>query len=122
SNGTLTIAVYGDSPYGTSSTDTTQTFLTPSFIGSINADSDVALVLHVGDIHSGKQFCTQAYDQLIYNLWLSFVGPLVYTPGDNEWTDCHKKGEGGDVYLACIIHEGADFSDSGGDRSVKPRC
>ena len=24
--------------------------------------------------------------------------------------------------LACIIHEGADFSDSGGDRSVKPRC
>ncbi|PYR35133.1 MAG: hypothetical protein DMF89_01170 [Acidobacteria bacterium] len=99
SNGTLTIAVYGDSPYGTSSTDTTQTFLTPSFIGSINADSDVALVLHVGDIHSGKQFCTQAYDQLIYNLWLSFVGPLVYTPGDNEWTDCNKKGEGGDVYL-----------------------
>jgi hypothetical protein len=22
---------------------------------------------------------------------------LVYTPGDNEWSDCHKPGEGGNV-------------------------
>jgi hypothetical protein len=24
--------------------------------------------------------------------------PLVYTPGDNEWADCHKKKEGGGEY------------------------
>jgi hypothetical protein len=95
----LTVAVYGDSPYGLNPTDTTQTDKTLAFIGSINADPKVDLVLHVGDIHSGKQYCTEAYDRQIYDLWTAFKDPLIYTPGDNEWTDCHKSGEGGHVYL-----------------------
>src|SRR5262245_39330228 len=94
----LTMAVYGDSPYGTSPTDTSQTQATPTFIDSINADPDVSLVMHIGDIHSGKQFCTEDYDRHIFDLWQRFAEPLVYTPGDNEWTDCHKKAEGGGVY------------------------
>jgi hypothetical protein len=98
SNGVLTVAVYGDSPYGGSPTDDSQTLATPAFIDSINADPNVSLVLHVGDIHSGKQFCTEAYDETIYHLWTRFEDPLVYTPGDNEWTDCHKTGEGGGSY------------------------
>ena len=53
SSSVLTVAVYGDSPYGTKPTDTAQTQATPAFIASINADRKVALVLHVGDIHSG---------------------------------------------------------------------
>jgi hypothetical protein len=97
---TLTVAVYGDSPYGTTPTDTDQFVATPAFIDSINADPDVALVLHVGDIHSGKQFCTLDYDQSVYALWTGFDDPLVYTPGDNETTDCHKKAEGGGAYNA----------------------
>ena len=24
-----------------------------------------------------------------------FADPLVYTPGDNEWTDCHRTSNGG---------------------------
>ena len=95
---TLTVAVYGDSPYGTSPTDTSQTQATPAFIASINADSEVDLVLHVGDIHSGKQYCTSSYDLAIFDMWRAFKSPLVYTPGDNEWTDCHKVGEGGGAY------------------------
>jgi hypothetical protein len=51
----LTVAVYGDAPYGTKQGDTAQLNATPAFIASINADKKVALVLHVGDIHSGKQ-------------------------------------------------------------------
>ena len=93
----LTMAVYGDAPYGTTPTDTAEFRATPAFIDSVNADKDVRLILHVGDIHSGKQFCTQAYDQSIYDLWTAYQAPLVYTPGDNEWTDCHKTGEGGNV-------------------------
>src|SRR4029077_20452593 len=58
----------------------------------------VDLVMHVGDIHSGKQFCTEAYDRSIYKLWTAFKNPLIYTPGDNEWTDCNKAGEGGGTY------------------------
>jgi hypothetical protein len=96
--GTLTLAVYGDSPYGTTPTDTAEFEATPAFIQSVNADPDVDLVAQVGDIHSGKQFCTQAYDQSIYDLWTQYQKPVVYTPGDNEWADCHKKAEGGGTY------------------------
>jgi hypothetical protein len=95
---TQTLAVYGDAPYGISPTDTSQTDATPGFIESINADHDVQAVMHVGDIHSGKQYCTKAYDQKVFDLWAQFEDPLVYTPGDNEWTDCHKAAEGGGAY------------------------
>lgn len=94
----FTVAVYGDAPYGTSPTDTSEFQATPAFINSINADSSVSTVIHVGDIHSGKQFCTQGYDQSIYDLWTAYTKPLVYTPGDNEWSDCHKAAEGGGTY------------------------
>jgi len=94
----FTFAAYGDSPYGTSPTDTAQITATPGFIDSVNADPDVSLVMHIGDIHSGKQYCTQAYDQQVFDLWKNFSDPLVYTPGDNETTDCHKKAEGGGAY------------------------
>ncbi len=94
----LTLAVYGDAPYGTTPTDTAEFDATPAFIDSINADPKVDLVLHVGDIHSGKQYCTEAYDRSIYDLWTAFKDPLVYTPGDNEWSDCNKAAEGGGAY------------------------
>src|SRR5258706_8921691 len=96
----LTLAVYGDSPYGTTPTDTAQFEATPAFIESINADPKVDLVMQVGDIHSGKQYCTQAYDQSIYDQWTRYRDPVVYTPGDNEWTDCNKAAEGGGAYNA----------------------
>jgi hypothetical protein len=100
----MNMAVYGDAPYGTTPTDTSETLATPAFIQAINSQSDISLVLHVGDIHSGKQFCTTAYDGQIFELWRKYQRPLVYTPGDNEWADCHKytspaaPGEGGGLY------------------------
>ena len=96
----FTMAVYGDAPYGTTPTDTAEFTATPAFIDSINADPDVSTVVHVGDIHSGKQYCTEAYDRSVYGLWAKYTDPLVYTPGDNEWADCHKAGEGGGTYSA----------------------
>ena len=95
---TLTLAVYGDSPYGLNNTDVSQVALTPQFIAAVNADPDVSGVLDVGDIHSGKSFCTVDYDNQIAALWSTFRDPLVYTPGDNEWADCHKPAEGGGKY------------------------
>src|SRR6195952_1735889 len=93
-------AIYGDAPYGTSPTDTSETDATPAFIHAVNADKAVSTVVHVGDIHSGSQYCTQAYDQQVADLWAGFADPMVYTPGDNEWTDCHKAKEGGGAYNA----------------------
>jgi hypothetical protein len=94
----LNIAVIGDTPYGLNNADTAQFKATPAFINAINSDPDVSLVLHIGDIHSGKQTCSYGYNQSIYDLWTrtpGFKSPLIYTPGDNEWTDCHKPKEGG---------------------------
>lgn len=116
----LTLAVYGDAPYGTSPTDTAQFQATSTFIDSINKDPQVSLVAHVGDIHAGKQYCTQAYDQSVYNLWTRYQKPVVYTPGDNEWADCHKLGEGGGAYnsatqqidyaLDPVTHQPVDYA------------
>lgn len=93
-----TVAVIGDSPYGTSPSDDTEFNLYPGLINDINLDTGISLVLHAGDLHSGKQYCTEAYDSSIYTMWSAFRAPLVYTPGDNEWTDCHKTKEGGGAY------------------------
>jgi len=90
-----TLALIGDSPYGASPTDTAEFTKYPSYIAAINSDKDVSMVLHTGDIHSGKQYCTQDYNQSIFNQFLSFATPLIFTPGDNEWIDCQKVKQGG---------------------------
>ncbi|MER5914661.1 hypothetical protein ABT124_30350 [Streptomyces sp. NPDC001982] len=116
----FTLAVYGDAPYGTSPTDTAEFQATPGFVESINNDPQVSLIAHVGDIHSGKQYCTQVYDQSVYNLWAKYQKPMVYTPGDNEWTDCHKPAEGGGTYSSAtqqinyvldpVTHQPVDYA------------
>jgi hypothetical protein len=108
----MTLAVYGDAPYAASPGDTTLFDKTPAFINLVNSDTAVQLVLHVGDIHSGKQICTQAYDQSIFDLWTHFNAPMVYTPGDNEWTDCHKATEGGGAFNK--VTGNIDFVSAGG--------
>jgi len=96
----ITIAVFGDWPYNNLLLDSA-----PLLIDSVNADRDVSLVMHVGDIHSGSMPCTSAgilppipasspgWNDKIYFDFQQFAKPLVYTPGDNEWTDCHKSKE-----------------------------
>jgi hypothetical protein len=91
----FTIALIGDSPYGASPTDTVEFKKYPSYIAAINSDKDVSMVLHTGDIHSGKQYCTEDYNRSIFNLFQSFETPLIFAPGDNEWIDCQKPKQGG---------------------------
>lgn len=63
-------------------------------IERINAEKP-AFSVHVGDIKSGSTPCTDAGLERILDYFRgSFEQPLVYTPGDNEWTDCHRRGAG----------------------------
>jgi hypothetical protein len=89
----LTLAVYGDAPYGANNADTAAFDATPAFVNAVNHDPTVDLVAHVGDIHSGSQKCTTDYDQSVADMWAAYADPLVYTPGDNEWADCQKTKE-----------------------------
>jgi hypothetical protein len=94
-----TYAVIGDTPY---STFQIQHF--SADIAEINADPDVSRVVHLGDIKSGSTRCDTAdanpqtgdFTQIRGDFDL-FTDPLVYTPGDNEWTDCHRANNGGYV-------------------------
>ena len=50
--------------------------------------------LHVGDIKSGSVPCTDEYYEKIKNYFQKFENGLIYTPGDNEWTDCNRESCG----------------------------
>lgn len=52
-------------------------------------------VIHIGDIKGGSQPCSDARIQGVADLFQEQPVPVLYTPGDNEWTDCHRKRAGG---------------------------
>jgi hypothetical protein len=96
-NGRFSFAAFGDWPYSQWLLDNAHLLS-----NSVNADRKVDLVIHVGDIHSGSMPCTSAYtlpalassnpgwNQSVFHAFQQFEAPVVYTPGDNEWADCHK--------------------------------
>jgi hypothetical protein len=89
-----TYAVIGDMPYGKGKLDSM-----PQLIALINADPAVQFVIHVGDIKAGSSSdCNDAYFATIKGLFDTFADPLVYTIGDNEWTDCHVFSKNNGLY------------------------
>ena len=81
--------VIGDVPYGAA-----QVVAFPGWVDQISADPDVRFVAHVGDIKSGSTVCSDPYFDFIRGEFDRFDSPLVFTPGDNEWTDCHRPNNG----------------------------
>lgn len=80
----------GDMPYG----DPEKVYAPfEALIGAVNA-TEPDLVLHIGDTKSGGTPCSDQMldDQL--GFMNAFTAPVIYTPGDNEWTDCHRKKAG----------------------------
>jgi hypothetical protein len=54
-----------------------------------------AFTLHMGDTKSGTTPCSDAILKKAYDQLQTFEGALIYTIGDNEWLDCHRKAAGG---------------------------
>ena len=86
----ISFAVIGDGPYGD---DKEAAF--DNIIDAINKDHEIEFVVHVGDIKSGGAECTDERLQRRFNQLQQIATALVYTPGDNEWTDCHRANNGG---------------------------
>ncbi len=89
-SGVHTLAVIGDTPYGEAQVATFR-----ADIAQINSDRAVRRVIHLGDIKNGSSRCDDAYLRARLADFQTFDDPLLYTPGDNEWTDCHRANNGG---------------------------
>ena len=63
-------------------------------IAAINARKP-SFSIHIGDIKSGSSPCSDENLRKVLDQFATFEQPLVYTPGDNEWTDCHRARAGG---------------------------
>lgn len=64
-----------------------------TLIAKVNALKP-AVTLHMGDIKAGSTVCSDENFQKVKDEFGLFDGPLVYTVGDNEWTDCHREKAG----------------------------
>ena len=84
----LSFGLFGDTPYSH-----WERQHLPDLIGEMGREA-LAFVVHDGDIKSGSSECS---DQVLQDILAAFQAsqhPLVYVPGDNEWTDCHRFSNG----------------------------
>lgn len=75
----------------------------PAVLHSIN-QSDIAFSLYDGDIKDGSSKCTDDVYTDALSMFGSMKQPVVYVPGDNEWTDCHRLNNGGMDPLERLAH------------------
>ncbi len=80
----FSFAVLGDSPY--SGYEDLQYRIVLDDI----AAHDLSFVIHVGDFMKAE--CTDARYLRTLDQFNALPHPVIYTPGDNEWTDCWAEG------------------------------
>jgi hypothetical protein len=86
----FSFGLWGDMPYKKAGDDAKL----PAVLASINA-SDIAFSIHDGDIKDGSSKCTDDVYTDALKMFGEMKKPVVYVPGDNEWTDCHRMNNGG---------------------------
>lgn len=85
--GAIAFGVYGDGPYYLWEEPRARRLLADA------ESAGVDFLIHIGDILGGS--CA---DEKLHERRRQLDGvplPVVYTPGDNEWADCHAPGAGG---------------------------
>lgn len=84
----VAFGLFGDIPYN----DWERREL-PKLIGEMDGEN-LAFVVHDGDIKSGGSACSDEVFKDMLAVFQASKHPLVYVPGDNEWTDCHRISNG----------------------------
>jgi hypothetical protein len=87
---TFAFGMWGDMPYARSG-DVPKI---PNLIDHMNR-SDIAFSLFNGDFKDGSSRCDDPVYADAMRMFNALQAPLVYVPGDNEWTDCHRTNNGG---------------------------
>jgi hypothetical protein len=84
----FSFAAFGDTPYFAF-----EALRLEKLIPEMNAQP-LAFVLHVGDLKSSRDRCDDKLYLERKRLFAAIRHPFVITPGDNDWTDCHRRGGG----------------------------
>lgn len=95
----FSFALWGDMPYAKNG-DSPKI---QALIDDINA-SNVTFTIFDGDIKDGSSRCDDWQYTDATDRFNSFKKPMVYIPGDNEWTDCHRINNGGYNNLERLDH------------------
>jgi hypothetical protein len=98
-NGQFTFALIGDVQYGPEGEEKF-----PALLADINADRTLSFVVHDGDFKNGSSLCSDAVFDNRLESFNQFAAPLIYVPGDNEWTDCHRVNNGAYDPLERLAH------------------
>ena len=99
--GTFSFAAFGDSPYSVFEARQYEALLEDV------AAHELAVIVHVGDLFAAS--CVDhRYDKALRE-FNALPHPVVYTPGDNEWTDCWGYGQ---VPLERLAHIRRTFFDT----------
>ena len=92
--------LWGDMPYARNG-DTPQRM--SALLQNIN-QADISFSIYDGDIKDGSSKCTDDVYTDALKMFNTLVKPVVYIPGDNEWTDCHRLNNGGYDNLERLSH------------------
>jgi len=95
----FSFGLWGDMPYRKAGDEPK----IPALIKSMNR-SDILFSIYDGDIKDGSSECTDDVYALALRMFGALKKPVVYTPGDNEWTDCHRVNNGGYDALERLAH------------------
>ena len=89
SSATFDVVAFGDMPYRIPDDY-------PAFEKVLQRINTIkpAFALNIGDIKSGSSPCTDANILKIRDYFETLEVPLIYSIGDNEWTDCHRERAG----------------------------
>lgn len=83
-------ALIGDTPYGSLEVQKLDVV-----IDEINRSRHVRFVLHTGDVKDGSERCDDALLLRRFRQFQRVQTAFIVTPGDNDWTDCHRTSNGG---------------------------
>jgi hypothetical protein len=92
------IGLWGDLPYN----DVQAQVGVPNLIADMNSQR-LAFTVHDGDLKAGNAVknsvtpttCSDALYLQSLDFLNSLVAPAMFTPGDNDWTDCDRASNGG---------------------------
>lgn len=89
-DGGFVFGLWGDLPYARAGDDPK----IPALIEDMKA-APLAFSVFDGDIKDGGSRCTDDRYTAAIDRFNQLEAPVVYVPGDNEWTDCHRTSNGG---------------------------